>query len=75
MDEFKRAYGTYESIGYRRGQADVMCSLGNAYREEPDSLDARIAYGGCLSIAIKIGSPFLQVIGYSSPTDHFGQGL
>jgi tetratricopeptide (TPR) repeat protein len=66
VDEFKRAYGTYESIGYRRGQADVMCSLGNAYREEPDSLDARIAYGGCLSIAIKIGSPFMQAIGYSS---------
>lgn len=66
VDEFKRAYGTYKGIGYRRGQAEAMCSLGNAYREQSNSLEATISYGECLSTAVEIGSPFLQAIGYSS---------
>jgi tetratricopeptide (TPR) repeat protein len=66
VEEFKRAYSTYESIGYRQGQAVAMCSLGNAYREQSNSLDATVSYGECLSTAVEIGSPFLQAIAYSS---------
>jgi len=66
VDEFNRAHRTYESIGYRRGQAVAMCSLGNAYRQLSNSLEATISYSECLSIAIEIGSPFMQVIGHSS---------
>jgi tetratricopeptide (TPR) repeat protein len=70
VDEFKRAYGTYESIGYRRGQADAMCSLGGAYSQLSNSLEATVSYNECLSIAIEIGSPFMQAIGYSSVGYH-----
>jgi tetratricopeptide (TPR) repeat protein len=66
VDEFKRSYDLYKGIGYRRGQAAVMCALGNAYREQSDSPEARTAYGECLSIAIEVGSPFLQAIGYGN---------
>jgi tetratricopeptide (TPR) repeat protein len=66
VEEFKRAYSTYESIGYRQGQAVAMCSLGNAYHEQSNSLDATVSYGECLSTAVEIGSPFLQAIAYSS---------
>jgi len=62
-DEFKHAYRIYQEIGYRRGQALAMCSLGNAYRKQSNFLDARTSYAECLSIAVEIGSPFLQALG------------
>jgi tetratricopeptide (TPR) repeat protein len=65
LDELKRAYRTYENIGYRRGQAVVMCSLGNAYGQLANSLEATNSYSECLSIATVVGIPFLQAIGYS----------
>jgi tetratricopeptide (TPR) repeat protein len=66
VDEFKRAYTIYKGIGYRRGQADVKCAVGFAYREQSNSPEAATSFSECLSLAIEIGSPFLQAIGYGN---------